>query len=116
MLVEAIVAEVSDATASQIGGQLILGNTKGGAFAASTFSSSAPNILQIAGAIAANKLATSTTTTVNTDGSTTTTSNTSDAASTLQQSAITSILSSTGGLLGGAGTIATRSSARSSTR
>ena len=105
VLVEAIVAEVSDATASTIGGQLILGNTKGGAFAASTFSSSAPNLLQIAGAIGATRLATSSTTTVNTDGSTTTTSNISDAATSLQQSAITSILSSSGGLLGGGGRI-----------
>ena len=105
VLVEAIVAEVSDATASQIGGQLILGNAKGGAFAASTYTSSAPNILQIAGAIGATKLATSTTTTVNTDGSTTTTSNTSDAANTLAQSAISSLLSTNGGLLGGGGRI-----------
>ena len=105
VLVEAIVAEVSDATASQIGGQLVLGNTKGGAFAASTFSNSAPNLLQIAGAIGATRLATSSTTTVNTDGSTTTTSNISDAATSLQQSAIASILGSNGGLLGGGGRI-----------
>ena len=105
VLVEAIVAEVSDATASQIGGQLILGNTKGGAFAASTFSSSSPNLLQIAGAIGATKLASSSTTTVNTDGSTTTTNSTSDAATSLQQSAISSILASSGGLLGGGGRI-----------
>jgi general secretion pathway protein D len=105
VLVEAIVAEVSDATAATLGGQLLLGNTKGGAFAASTFADSAPNLLQIAGAIGATKLATSSTTTVNTDGSTTTTSSTNDAATSLQQSAISSILGSSGGLLGGGGKI-----------
>ena len=105
VLVEAIVAEVSDSTAATLGGQLLLGNTKGGAFAASTFTSSAPNLLQIAGAIGATKLATSSTTTVNTDGSTTTTSSTNDAATSLQQSAISSILGTNGGILGGGGRI-----------
>lgn len=105
VLIEAIVAEVSDATVNQLGAQFILGNTKGGAFAASTFSNSAPNILQIAGAIGATQLNTSSTTTTNTDGSTTTTTTTSDAANTLQQSAISSILSASGGLGGFGGKI-----------
>ena len=105
VLVEAIVAEVSDGTVSRLGAQFLLGNTSGGAFAASTFGNSAPNILQIAGAIGATQLNTSSTTTVNTDGSTTTTRTTSDAAGTLQQSAISSILGATGGFGGFGGRI-----------
>ena len=105
VLVEAIVAEVSDSTARTLGAQFIVGDPSGGAFGASTFSNSAPNILQIAGAIGATQLNTSSTTTVNTDGSTTTTNTTSDAANTLQQSAISSILAATGGFGGFGGKI-----------
>ncbi len=105
VLVEAIVAEVSDSTARTLGAQFIVGDPSGGAFGASTFSNSAPNILQIAGAIGATQLNTSSTTTVNTDGSTTTTSTTSDAANTLQQSAISSILGAAGGFGGFGGKI-----------
>ena len=105
VLVEAIVAEVSDTTARTLGAQFIVGDPSGGAFGASTFSNSAPNILQIAGAIGATQLNTSTTTTTNTDGSTTVTRNTSGAADTLQQSAISSILAATGGFGGFGGKI-----------
>ncbi|SEK41636.1 general secretion pathway protein D [Sphingomonas palmae] len=105
VLVEAIVAEVSDSTVNRLGAQFILGNLSGGAFGASTFSNSAPNILQIAGAIGAQRLATTTTTTVNTDGSTTTVRATSPAADQLTQSAINSIIQSSGGLAGFGGTI-----------
>ncbi len=105
VLVEAIVAEVSDTTARTLGAQFIVGDPSGGAFGASTFSNSAPNILQIAGAIGATQLNTSTTTTTNTDGSTTVTKNTSSAADTLQQSAISSILAATGGFGGFGGKI-----------
>ncbi len=105
VLVEAIVAEVSDATARTLGAQFLVGDPSGGAFGASTFANSAPNILQIAGAIGATQLNTSSTTTVNTDGSTTTTKNTSTAADTLQQSAISSILAATGGFGGFGGKI-----------
>jgi general secretion pathway protein D len=105
VLVEAIVAEVSDSTAKTLGAQFIVGDPSGGAFGASTFTNSAPNILQIAGAIGATQLNTSTTTTTNTDGSTTSTSNTSSAADTLQQSAIASILAASGGFGGFGGKI-----------
>ncbi len=105
VLVEAIVAEVSDTTARTLGAQFIVGDPSGGAFGASTFSNSAPNILQIAGAIGATQLSTSKTTTNNTDGSTTTTETTSGAADTLQQSAISSILAATGGFGGFGGKI-----------
>ncbi len=105
VLVEAIVAEVSDSTAKTLGAQFIVGDPSGGAFGASTFSNSAPNILQIAGAIGATQLNTSSTTTTNTDGSTTTTNTTSPAADTLQQSAIASILAAAGGFGGFGGKI-----------
>jgi general secretion pathway protein D len=105
VLVEAIVAEVSDSTAKTLGAQFIVGDPSGGAFGASTFTNSAPNILQIAGAIGATQLNTSTTTTTNTDGSTTSTSNTSSAADALQQSAIASILAASGGFGGFGGKI-----------
>jgi general secretion pathway protein D len=105
VLVEAIVAEVSDTTAKTLGAQFLIGDPSGGAFGASTFANSAPNILQIAGAIGATQLSTSSTTTQNTDGSTTVTKNTSDAANTLAQSAITSILGASGGFGGFGGKI-----------
>jgi general secretion pathway protein D len=105
VLVEAIVAEVSDSTARTLGAQFLIGDPSGGAFGASTFANSAPNILQIAGAIGATQLNTSSTTTTNTDGSTTTTKTTSAAADTLQQSAIASILGAAGGFGGFGGKI-----------
>ncbi|HEU0043776.1 type II secretion system secretin GspD [Sphingomonas sp.] len=97
VLVEAIVAEVSDSTVNRLGAQFLLGDANGGAFAASTFSNSAPNILQIAGAIGARELAT-TTTTVN--GQTTVTTTNNAVSDSLAQSAINSILGSSGGFGG----------------
>jgi general secretion pathway protein D len=105
VLVEAIVAEVSDSTVNRLGAQFLLGNLSGGAIAASTFSNSAPNILQIAGAIGARRLSTTKTTTVNTDGSTTTTESTAGATDQLTQSAISSIIGSSGGFGGFGGQI-----------
>ncbi|WP_419808836.1 type II secretion system secretin GspD [Sphingomonas sp.] len=99
VLVEAIVAEVSDSTVNRLGAQFLLGNTSGGAFAASTFSNSAPNILQIAGAIGARQLGRTTTTTV-ANGVTTTITNNSTGSDQLTQSAIQSILGSSGGFGG----------------
>ena len=102
VLVEAIVAEVSDATVNRLGAQFLLANPSGGAFAASTFQNSAPNILQIAGAIGARQLAT-TTTTIN--GTTTTTQTNNTISDSLAQSAITSIIGSSGGFGGFGGQI-----------
>ena len=102
VLVEAIVAEVSDSTVNRLGAQFLLANTSGGAFAASTFSNSAPNILQIAGAIGARSLATSTTTV---NGTTTVTSTNNAVSDSLAQSAIQSILGSSGGFGGFGGQI-----------
>ena len=103
VLVEAIVAEVSDSTVNQLGAQFILGNLDGGAFAASTFSNSAPNILQLAGAIGARELSSSTTTTVANGVTTTVTNN--NPSDQLTQSAISSIIGSTGGFGGFGGQI-----------
>ena len=95
--VEAIVAEVSDATAARLGAQFLLGNISGGAFAASTFSNTAPNLLSIAGAIGARSLAT-TTTTIN--GQNVVTGTDTTVSNTLAQSAISSILGAAGGFGG----------------
>ena len=101
VLVEAIVAEVSDTTASKLGVQFLLGGLPGSGIPsfASTFSNSAPNLLTIAGAIGARSLAT-TTTTVN--GTTTVTSTNNGVSDSLAQSAISSILGASGGFGGGA--------------
>ncbi|GAA0300485.1 type II secretion system secretin GspD [Sphingomonas oligophenolica] len=101
VLVEAIVAEVSDATASKLGVQFLLAGLPGSGVPtfATSYSNSAPNLLTIAGAIGARKLAT-TTTTVN--GTTTVTTTNNAISDTLAQSAISSILGASGGFGGGA--------------
>ncbi|MEG3124731.1 type II secretion system secretin GspD [Sphingomonas sp. GB1N7] len=100
VLVEAIVAEVSDATASKLGVQFLAASLDGGVLASTSYSNSAPNLLTIAGAIGAQQLNT-TTTTIN--GSTVTTSTNSSVSDSLTQSAISSLLGTTGGI-GGFGT------------
>ncbi|GGA48085.1 type II secretion system secretin GspD [Sphingomonas psychrolutea] len=102
VLVEAIVAEVSDQTASQLGAQFAIANIKGGVFAASSFKNTAPSLLTIAGAIGARQLNTQTTVI---NGSTVTTSSNSSASDSLQQSALQSILGASGGFGGWAGKI-----------
>ena len=102
VLVEAIVAEVSDQTASQLGAQFAIANLKGGVFAASSFQNTAPSLLTIAGAIGARQL-NSTTTTIN--GATVTTSTNNSTSDTLAQSALQSILGASGGFGGWAGKI-----------
>lgn len=105
VLIEAIVAEVSDSTVNRLGAQFLLGNIDGGAFAASTFSNSAPNILQIAGAIGAQKLGSTQTTVVAPDGTRTTTNVNNTASNQLTQSAINSIIGSQGGFAGFGGQV-----------
>jgi general secretion pathway protein D len=100
--VEAIVAEVSDAAANKLGVQFLLGNLKGGAFGATSFANSAPNLLTIAGAIGARQLATSTTTV---NGTTTVTTTNNAISDSLAQSALQSILGAGGGFAGFGGTI-----------
>lgn len=103
VLVEAIVAEVSDTTASELGVQVLLSGLGGSSipFASSTFSNSAPSLLTIAGAIGSRSL-NSTTTTVN--GTTTTTQTSNALSDQLTQAAAASLLGSTGGLFGLGGT------------
>lgn len=102
VLIEAIIAEVSDATVNRLGAQFLLGNLSGGAFAASTFQNSAPNILQIAGAIGARELATTTTVT---NGNVTTTGTDLTISNQLAESAIASLLGTAGGFGGFGGRI-----------
>lgn len=97
VLVEAIVAEVSDQTVSRLGFQFLLGSLSGGAFGATSFTNSAPNLLTIAGAIGARELNT-TTTTVN--GSVVTTSTNSTISDSLAQQAVNSLLGAGGGIGG----------------
>jgi general secretion pathway protein D len=101
VLVEAIVAEVSDATASKLGVQFLLAGLPGSGVPtfATAYSNSAPNLLTIAGAIGARSLATSTTTV---NGTTTVTTNGSAVGDSLAQSALSSILGASGGFGGGA--------------
>ncbi|QNE30729.1 type II secretion system protein GspD [Sphingomonas sp. NBWT7] len=105
VLVEAIVAEVSDQTASRLGFQFLLGSLSGGAFGATSFSNSAPNLLTIAGAIGAREIGGTTTTVVAADGTRTTTNTGNTASDALAQQAINSILGASGGFGGFGGTI-----------
>ncbi|KQM63687.1 type II secretion system protein GspD [Sphingomonas sp. Leaf17] len=102
--VEAIVAEVSDTTASRLGVQFLLAGLPGSGipFLSTSFQNSAPNLLTIAGAIGARQLGQ---TTVTTNGTTTVTATNSAAGDSLAQSAIQSILSAGGGFGGMATTI-----------
>ena len=99
VLVEAIIVEISDNAAKQLGVQLLLAGTGGSniPFAATNYSNASPNILTIAGALAAERLRT-TTTTVN--GQVVTTTQNSPIADTLQEAAAGELLGSTGGLFG----------------
>tara|TARA_R110000782_G_scaffold78293_3_gene155921 strand:+ start:110438 stop:112555 length:2118 start_codon:yes stop_codon:yes gene_type:complete len=99
VLVEAIIVEISDTAARNLGVQFLLGNTKTG-FAATNYSNANPNILTLAGAYAATQVRDETTTT--TDGTTTTTTTQADSAlgSTLQDAAVSSIMNATGGFGG----------------
>lgn len=106
VLVEAIVAEVSDVTASRLGFQFLLGSLSGGAFGATSFSNSAPNLLTIAGAIGAREVGGTNTTVVAPDGTRTTTNTGNSAGDALAQQAISSILGASGGFAGFGGKIA----------
>jgi len=99
ILVEAIIVEISDNAAKKLGVQFLLGGTPGSdiPFAATNYSTAAPNILTVAGAIGARQLNT-TTTSVN--GTTTVTTTNTGISDTLAQSAISSILGASGGFGG----------------
>jgi general secretion pathway protein D len=101
VLVEAIIVEISDTAAKQLGVQLLLAGLEGSniPFAVTNYSNAAPNILTVGGAIAAERLRT-TTTTVN--GQVVTTTQNSPVADALQEAAVSSVLSATGGIGGAA--------------
>ena len=99
VLVEAIIVEIGDTAAKQLGVQLLLAGTGGSniPFAVTNYSNASPNILTVGGAIAAERLRT-TTTTVN--GEVVTTTQNSTLADTLQEAAAAELLGTTGGLFG----------------
>ncbi|HEX8257274.1 MAG TPA: type II secretion system secretin GspD, partial [Allosphingosinicella sp.] len=99
VLVEAIIVEIGDTAAKQLGVQLLLAGTKGSniPFAVTNYSNASPNILTLAGAIAAERLR-NTTTTVN--GQVVTTTQNSGLADTLQEAAAAELLGAAGGIGG----------------
>lgn len=102
VLVEAIIVEISDSAAQQLGVRLFLGGLEGSAipFALTNYSNLTPNISSIAAAIAAQQLGG--TTTEEDDDGTTTTTGVSDNLITNAANALGSI---TGGVLGAGGRI-----------
>jgi len=105
VLVEAIIVEIGDNAARQLGVQFLLGSTKTG-FAATNYSNAQPNLLTLAGALAASSLSQQETVVVAPDGTrtTTTTTENSGLASQLQGAAVESLTSARGGF----GGVATR--------
>jgi general secretion pathway protein D len=99
VLVEAIIVEISDNAARNLGVQFLLAGKPGSnvPFAATNYSNAAPNILTIAGAVGARELNT-TTTTVN--GNTTTTTTNNAVSDQLASAAVNSILGASGGFAG----------------
>ena len=101
VLVEAIIVEVGDAAAKQLGVQFLFGDKDVG-FAATNYSNAQPNILTLAGAVAANELGTTETVVVAPDGTRTTTTTTTNSGlqDALQQAAVDTISAATGGIGG----------------
>jgi general secretion pathway protein D len=99
VLVEAIIVEISDNAAKKLGVQLLLSGLGGSniPFAVTNYSNASPNLLTVAGAVAAERLRT-TTTTVN--GQVVTTNQSSPVADALQEAAVNSVLGATGGIAG----------------
>ncbi|HEX8620877.1 MAG TPA: type II secretion system secretin GspD [Allosphingosinicella sp.] len=99
VLVEAIIVEISDNAAKKLGVQLLLAGLGGSniPFAVTNYSNASPNLLTVAGAVAAERLRT-TTTTVN--GQVVTTAQNSSVADALQEAAVNSVLGATGGIAG----------------
>jgi general secretion pathway protein D len=99
VLVEAIIVEISDNAAKKLGVQLLLAGLGGSniPFAVTNYSNASPNLLTVAGAVAAERLRT-TTTTVN--GQVVTTNQSSPVADALQEAAVNSVLGATGGIAG----------------
>jgi general secretion pathway protein D len=100
VLVEAIIVEISDTAAQQLGVQLFLSGLRGSniPFGITNYSNIAPNIGTLAGAVAARELGGSTTTVTTGTGSTTTT--TTGAATDLINTAASQLAGINGGLAG----------------
>jgi general secretion pathway protein D len=96
VLVEAIIVEISNDVARELGVQFLFGG-KDKPFAVTNFGNSSPNIIDVAGGLLANKLD-QTTTVVN--GSTVTTTTNSTAGDLLKQNAASKILAASGGYSG----------------
>ncbi|MGZ8361409.1 MAG: type II secretion system secretin GspD, partial [Allosphingosinicella sp.] len=101
VLVEAIIVEISDSAAQQLGVQLFLAGLRGSniPFAITNYSSIAPNLGTIAAAVAARELSGTTTTITTGEGSTTTT--TEDGGSALTTAAAAQLAGINGALAGG---------------
>lgn len=101
VLVEAIIVEVGDSAAKQLGVQFLLGSTKTG-FATTNYSNAQPNILTLAGAVAARELGTTETVVVAPDGTRTTTTSTTNSGlqDALQQAAVDTLGAAAGGIGG----------------
>ncbi|MGQ0589734.1 MAG: type II secretion system secretin GspD, partial [Sphingosinicella sp.] len=102
VLVEAIIVEIGDTAAQQLGVQLFLSGLRGSniPFAITNYSNITPNIGSIAGAIAARELGGTTTTVTTGTGSTTTT--TTGPGEDLIDAASQALAGINGGLIGGA--------------
>ena len=100
VLVEAIIVEISDTAAQQLGVQLFLSGLRGSniPFGITNYSNIAPNIGTIAGAVAARELGGTTTTVTTGTGSTTTT--TTGTGSDLINTAASQLAGINGGLAG----------------
>ena len=100
VLVEAIIVEISDTAAQQLGVQLFLSGLRGSSipFGITNYSNISPNIGTIAGAVAAQQLGGSTTTITTGTGSTTTT--TTGTGSDLISTAASQLAGINGGLAG----------------
>ncbi len=101
VLVEAIIVEIGNDAAKRLGVQFLLGSTKTG-FAATNYSNARPNILTLAGAVAATRLNTQETRVVAPDGTVTTTTTTENSglANKLQEAAVDALSNATGGFGG----------------
>ena len=96
VLVEAIVVEIGDSAAKQLGVQFLLGG-KNMPFVATSYSNAPANILTLGGAYAANQLSQQTTTV---NGNTTVTQTNSQFGTAFQEAAAAQLLSATGGFGG----------------
>lgn len=99
VLVEAVIVEISDQLAKRLGVQFLLGGEPGSdtPLLVTNYSNAQPNILTIAGAVAARELDRDTTVT---NGQVTTTTRASPVSDQLAQAAASSLLGATGGIGG----------------